>query len=83
MDANAAHNQVTHALMRVEMAANALRTKGYHPGYDVSLFRALRELHRVIELERVHENAHDPNRLIGALLFHGLSEHMSWTEIEP
>ncbi len=70
------YDPTRHALMRVAMAAENLMD-GYAPGKDVSLFRALRELHRVLG----HDESQDPDRLIRALLFHGLSEHMSWTEV--
>lgn len=64
------------ALNRVQFACssiqNAILDGQPSPGNDVSLFRALRELHRV--LGTTEWEAFDPNRLVRATLFHGLKE---------
>lgn len=58
------------ALNRVAYAARKLAEQGYSPGADVSLYRALRELHRCLNLD----GSQDPHRLIRGLLFRGLAE---------
>lgn len=58
------------ALDRVALAARRLSENGFSPGADVSLYRALRELHRVLG----QDDTLDPNRLVRWLLFRGLSE---------
>jgi hypothetical protein len=68
-----------HALFRVSLVCDNIRQGGYHPGIDVSLFRALRELHRCLSTETGEQ--FDPHRLVRAMLFHGLSEFSSWTEV--
>lgn len=74
---------IYHALMRVEMSASMIaesvgRTGAIRPGNDVSLFRALRELHRVLGSEAGEK--FDPNRLVRGLLFNGLSKAYSWID---
>lgn len=66
------------ALLRVADVATRMATEDeWVPGRDVSLFRALRELHRCMGHE---DERYDPRRLVRAILFHGLKEHISWTE---
>lgn len=71
------------ALTRVQHACNSMQQAWLEgeprPGNDVSLFRALRELHRV--LGSIENEKFDDRRLVRALLFHGLSEYMSWMEV--
>lgn len=76
-----ADHAVKHALYRIEMAARQLREEGYKPGYDVSLYRALREYHRVCRGDGSPGSDHDQRRLVRGLLFNGLAEHYSWTEV--
>lgn len=64
-------DELKHALERVVYAARLLGEVGYRPGYDVSMYRALRELHRCLG----HDESQDPRRLIRGLLFNGLA-HM-------
>lgn len=67
------------SLLRLMYVCDSLLTRGYYPGVDVSMFRALRELHSV--LGQPDGEVFDPNRLVRAMLFHGLREHQSWTEV--
>lgn len=64
------------ALTRVQHACDSLKNATLidqpSPGNDVTLFRALRELHRV--LSTTEGEAYDPNRLVRTTLFHGLAE---------
>lgn len=65
------------ALLRVaDIATRMANEDEWVPGRDVSLFRALRELHLCMGHE---DERYDPRRLVRALLFHGLSENISWT----
>lgn len=66
------------ALLRVADIATRMATEDeWVPGRDVSLFRALRELHRTMAHEA---DRYDPRRLVRWVLFRGLSEANSWTE---
>lgn len=67
------------AYFRLGMVARKFEREGWSPGLDVSMFRALRELHRVLSQPEGEEQ--DPHRLVRGLLFHGLSEFPSWTEV--
>lgn len=58
------------SLARIELAARRLREVGGQPGYDVSLYRALRELHRALG----QDDTLDPNRLLRGLLWNGLRQ---------
>lgn len=67
------------ALLRVADVATRMATEDeWVPGRDVSLFRALRELHLCMGPEA---DRYDPRRLVRWLLFRGLSEANSWTEV--
>ena len=65
------------ALLRLAWAAEAL-ARDQVPGSDVSLFRALREVHLWMGSEDGEQ--YDPRRLVRCLLFNGLADTPTWTE---
>ena len=65
------------ALLRLAWAAEALAREQV-PGSDVSLFRALREVHMWMGSEDGEQ--YDPRRLVRSLLFNGLAHEISWMD---
>ena len=61
---------VEHALFRLGEVAQRVRHE--QPGSDVSLFRALRELHRSLSVSE-SADMYDPDRLIRGILFEGFA----------
>jgi hypothetical protein len=70
-------NRAQRAYARIVDIAERAAREGYFPGSDVSMFRALRELHSVLGQPEGVE--YDPDRLVRGLLFNGLAAMPTWT----